>query len=105
MDLQRPSELADHLVYMLAYAPESYPQEFGRYTNADAFGDAFRAIRLFRGSAKTEESRERLTECERHLHVAYEYFEHGDEFTGSRCVQEVIEMFRKCRRYISISDA
>ncbi|MCI0638887.1 MAG: hypothetical protein L0Y72_05190 [Gemmataceae bacterium] len=104
MDILRPTELADHFAYMLAYAPDNYPQEFGRYTNADAFGDAFRAVRLFRDSAKTEEGKERLTECERHLHVCFEYYEHGDTVTAFLCLQEVMEMFRKFRRYISISD-
>ncbi len=104
MDFQRPTELADHFAYMLVYAPERYSQEFGRYTNADAFNDAFHALKLFRESAKSVEGRERISECERHLHVAFEYYEHGDEFTGSRTLQEAMEMFRKCRRYITISD-
>lgn len=101
-EIKRPTELADHLAYLSAYAP-NFPAEDGE-TTATAFAMAFKALELFIQHCRTEEGKERVRECERNLRVAYEFYEKGDEFTGDKMVQETAEMFRRCRKYISISD-
>jgi len=100
--IERPTELRDHLVYLGTYAPD-FPEE-DQTSNAQAFAEAFNALERFAESARTAEGREAVLQCKRHLHVAYEYYGEGDDFTGSRTVQEVEELFRKARRFITISD-
>jgi hypothetical protein len=100
--LNRPPELADFLVYLNAYAPD-FPEEDG-FTMPNAFTEAFSAFDRFSASTRTEEGREAVLQCKRHLQVAYEYYEHGDAITGGRTIQEVEELFRKARRFITISD-
>jgi hypothetical protein len=93
---------------MILSAPDDYPyQDFlgdNQDTNASVFGDAFRALEKFVSSARTDEGRERLTECLRSLHVAYEFYEHGDNTQGDEFLQETERMFQRCRKYIPISD-
>jgi hypothetical protein len=102
-EIKRPTELADFFAYLSAYAP-NFPAEDG-FTNATAFNMAFKALELFIQNCRTEEGKECVRECERNLHVAYECYEKGDDFTGDKMVQETAEMFRRCRKYINISDA
>ena len=101
--IRRPTELADFLTYLAACAPD-FPEE-DNFTSASAFAEAFSAFDLFANSTKTAEGREAVLQCKRHLEVAYEYFEGDDEFTGSRTVQEVEDLFRKARRFVDISDS
>jgi hypothetical protein len=101
--IQRPTELNDFLAYVVLCAPDLFPEEDG-YTNASAFAEAFEALDRFAQATKTEEGREAVLQCKRHLQVAFEYFEQGDDVTGARTVQEVEELFRKARRFITISD-
>ena len=101
--LERPTELNDFFSYLLIFAPGDFPAEDG-YTNASAFAEAFDALDRFAASTRTDEGKEAVIQCKRHLQVAYEYFEHGDDVTGARTVQEVEELFRKARRFITISD-
>lgn len=108
-EIKRPTELVDELAYILAYAPNDYPQEDflsadQQPTNATVFGQAFEAMERFIDSAKTVEGRERLRECDRNLHVAYELYESGDVVRASEMAQETEDMFWRCRKYISISD-
>ena len=100
--ITRPTELADFLAYLMTYAPE-FPEE-DEFTNSSAFAEAFAAFDRFAEATSTEEGREAVLQCKRHLLVAYEYFEHGDEFTGCRMTQEVDELFRMARRFINVSD-
>jgi hypothetical protein len=85
------------------YAP-SFPAEDG-HTTASAFAVAFKAIELFVRRTPSEEGKERLRQCDRNLRVAFEAFEKGDDLSGSRLVQETVQMFQKCRKYIDVSDA
>ena len=101
--INRPTDLADFLAYLTAYAPH-FPDE-DRYTNASAFGEAFDALDRFASSCKSEEGREAVLQCTRHLPTAYTCYEDDDDFTGCLTVQEVEELFRKARRFIPISDA
>ena len=101
--LERPTELNDFFSYLLLCAPDEFPAEDG-YTNASAFAEAFDALDRFAASTKTDDGKEAVIECKRHLQVAYEHFEHGDDITAARTVQEVQELFRKARRFITISD-
>jgi hypothetical protein len=87
---------------MKAYAP-NYPEE-DQCTNADAFRDALKALDLFADSTQTKEGRESVLECKRHLMVAYEYYEDDNDWMGSKMIGETREMFRKARRFITISD-
>jgi hypothetical protein len=98
----RPTELADFLVYLGTYAPE-FPEEDGVST-ASAFARAFASLDRFAESTADESGREAVLQCKRNLLVAYEYYEHGDDFTGSQMVQETEELFRRARRFIRISD-
>ncbi len=100
--IRRPTELADFLAYLITYAPE-FPEE-DELTNSSAFAEAFTAFDRFADATKTDEGKEAVLQCKRHLLVAYEYFEDGDEVTGCRMTQEVAELFRKARRFITISD-
>lgn len=108
MDFQRPTELADYFGYMILCAPDEYPYEDFRGdnqdTNASVFGDAFRALEKFIASTRSEEGREKLSECLRNLKVAFEFYEHGDNKQGDEFLQETDRMFQRCRKYIPISD-
>jgi hypothetical protein len=108
MEFQRPTELADHFGYMILCAPDLYPHEDylgdNQVTNAIAFRDASRGLEKFIASARTEEGQEKLSECLRNLHVAYEFYEHGDNEQGAEFLQETERMFQRCRKYIPISD-
>ena len=99
--IKRPTEMADFLVYIEAYAP-TFPED--HQSCASAFGDAFTALDLFASSTKSAEGHEAVLQCKRHLQVAYEYYESGDDLTGSKTVEEAIELFRKARRFITVSD-
>jgi hypothetical protein len=100
--LLRPADLVDFLAYLVVYAPD-YPDEDG-YTNSAAFAEAFEALDRFGVSTRTEEGREAVAQCKRHLQVAYDYFEKGDETTGAQMVREVDDLFRQARRFITVSD-
>ncbi len=86
IDFQRPTELADYFGYMILCAPDDYPYEDflgeDQDTNASVFANAFRAFEKFIASARTDEGREKLSECLRNLHVAYEFYEDGDNKQG-----------------------
>jgi hypothetical protein len=102
MDFKRPTEFADYLVYVETYAPE-FPAEDG-LTHPAAFADAWKAIEYFIQQTPLAEGKELLRQCARNLHVAYEYYEQGDDITGGKMVAETSEMFRRCRKYIDLSD-
>ena len=76
--ITRLTELVDLLAYIEVYAP-NFPDE-DQCTTATVFGEAFAALQLFIDNTPTEEGKERVRQCERNLHVAYEMFEHGDGF-------------------------
>src|SRR5262245_11245206 len=95
MEITRPTELVDLFAYIEVCAP-NFPGE-DACTNADVFSWAFNALELFLQHAKTEEGKEKLRECERNLRVAYEFFEKGDEVSGSKFVQETEQMFQKAK--------
>ena len=109
MEIDRPTEFVDQLAYILLSAPDDYPYEDylspdAQPNNATAFGEAFRAMQRFIDSAKTEEGKEKLRECDRQLHVVYELYEKGDDVRAAHLLQDTEDMFQRCRKYISISD-
>lgn len=101
--IERPTELADLFSYIVLYAPD-FPDE-DECTNAEVFADAFDALDRFATSTATNEGEEAVLQCKRNLQVAYEYYEDGDDVTGSKMVQETEELFRLARRFIRVSDA
>jgi hypothetical protein len=109
MEIERPTEFVDHLGYILLSAPDEYPYEDylspeEQPNNATAFAEAFRAMQMFIDSARTEEGREKLRECDRNLHVAFELYEKGDAVRAAHLVQDTEDMFQQCRKHIPISD-
>ena len=103
MIYERPTELADHLVF-LSTIDADFSDEFGT-TSSSAYAEAWNALEYFIAHTPTDEGKERLRQCIRNLHVAYEYLEHGDSVTGQDLVMETEEMFKKCRKFIALSDA
>lgn len=102
MKFDRPTELADHLTFIEAFAPDFPPDT--HTTVPQAFADACETLEHFIAHTPTAGGKELLQQCIRNLHVAYEYYEDGDETTGGKTVMETEEMFRRCRKYISLSD-
>lgn len=102
MRYERPTELADQLVF-LSTMDANYSDESG-VTTPSAFADALETLEYFISQTPTEEGKERLRQCVRNLHVAFEYLEHGDYESGSDLVMETEEMFKRCRKYIALSD-
>ena len=99
---KRPTEFADRLVF-LSTVDANYTDEYGR-TSASLFADAWKSIDHFIENTPTEEGKELLRQCARNLHVAFEYLEHGDDRTGAKTVIETEDLFRRCRKYIALSD-
>lgn len=95
-EIKRPTELTDHLWYLSTCDLQS--------TTASDFAEAWNALDLFIEHSLTEEGKEKLRQCKRNLHVAFEMFESGDTRSASEFVEETIEMFQKCRKFIAISD-
>lgn len=102
MRWERPTELAD-LLGFLTIVDADYSDELG-VTAGSAFADAWETLEYFISHTPTEEGKERLRECIRNLHVAFEYLEHGDNVSGSELVMETEQMFKRCRKYIALSD-
>ncbi len=99
---QRPTELADYFAF-LSTIDCNYTGEYGR-TAPSAFVTAWKTLDYFIEHTPTEEGKELLRQCVRNLHVAFECLEHEDDITGARIVIETQEMFRRCRKYIALSD-
>ncbi len=99
---KRPTEFADRLVF-LSTVNADYIDEYGR-TSASLFADAWKSLDHFIENTPTEEGKELLRQCARNLHLAYEYLEHGDYRTGAKTVIETEDVFRRSRKYISLSD-
>jgi hypothetical protein len=74
------------------------------FTAPSAFADAWQTLEYFITNTPTEEGKELLRQCVRNLNVAFEYLEHGDDVSGSKLVMETEEMFKRCRKYIALSD-
>ena len=102
MRYERPTELADHLGF-LSTIDANYSDEFGT-TAPSAFADAWETLAYFIEHTPTEEGKERLRQCIRNLHVAFEYLEHGDDVSGNDLVMETEEIFKHSRKYIALSD-
>ncbi len=99
---KRPTEFADRLVF-LSTVDCNYKDEYGR-TAPSIYADAWKTLDYFIVHTPTEGGKELLRQCVRNLHVAFEYLEHGDGFTGAKTVIETEEIFRRCRKYIALSD-
>jgi len=101
--IKRPTELRDWFSYVLLCAPDDYPAEDG-YNNASAFAEAFAALAFFRTHTRSDAGREKVDEVIRSLHVAYEEFEHGDDVSASRVLEDTIKLFQRARPSIAVSD-
>jgi hypothetical protein len=101
-EVNRPSELVDLLAYLALYMPE-FPAE-DNCTTAEVFAAAWTAINRFIDHTPTEEGKERLRQCVRNLHVAFEMSEDGNDVQASQFVQETEQMFQRARKYIDMSD-
>jgi hypothetical protein len=100
---ERPTELADHLVLLSTIEDPNYTDEFGT-TSASAYAEAWTSLEHFIEHTPTEEGKEKLRQCVRNLHVAFESLEHGDGVSASDLVMETEEMFKRARKYIALSD-
>jgi hypothetical protein len=103
MRFERPTELADHLVFLSTIEDPSYSDEFGT-TSASAYADAWTALEHFIKHTPTEEGKEKLRRCVRNLHVAFQYLEDGDGVSASDLVLETEEMFKRARKFVALSD-
>jgi hypothetical protein len=103
MRYDRPTELADHLVFLSTIEDPNYTDEFGT-TSASVYVEAWAAIEHFIEHTPAEEGKEKLRQCVRNLHVAFEYLENGDGVSASDLVMETEDMFKRARKYIAISD-
>jgi hypothetical protein len=103
MRYERPTELADHLVLLSTIEDPNSTDEFGT-TSSSAYAEAWTTIEYFIEHTPTEEGKEKLRQCVRNLHVAFEYLEHGDGMSASDLVMETEEMFKRARKYIALSD-
>jgi hypothetical protein len=103
MNVNRPAELTDLLAWLAVYAGDEEKMTMG-CTRASQFAFAFEALKLFIASTNSENGKEKLRECERNLHVAYESYEHDDNMSGSHLVQDTMAMFQSARKYIDLSD-
>jgi len=73
-------------------------------TTAGVFAEAWAALGRFIENTPTEEGKERLHQCVRNLHVAFEMSENGNDEQASQFVQETEQMFQRARKYIDMSD-
>lgn len=103
MQHERPTEPADHLVVLSTIEDPNYTDEFGT-TSASAYAEAWSSLEHFIEHTPTEEGKEKLRQCVRNLHVAFEHLEHGDGVSASDLVMETEEMFKRARKYITLSD-
>src|SRR6187402_2406597 len=103
MRYERPTELADHLVFLSTIEDPNYLDEFGT-TSASAYADAWNTLEHFIERTPTEDGKEKLRQCVRNLHVAFEYLEGGDGLSASDMVMETEQMFKRARKYIALSD-
>jgi hypothetical protein len=104
MRYERPTELADHLAFLSTIEEPNYVDEYGA-TSASLFADAWTTLEYFIQQTPTDEGKEKLRQCIRNLHVAFEYLEDDDGVTASDLVMETEEMFKRSRKYIALSDA
>jgi len=100
---ERPTELADYLVFLSTIEGPDYIDEYGR-TSASAYAEAWASLDHFIEHTPTEEGKEKLRQCARNLHVAFEYLEDGDGDSAIKLVIETEEMFKRARKYIALSD-
>jgi hypothetical protein len=103
MQYERPTELADHLVFLGTIEDPNYSNEFG-ITSVSAYADAWTTLEHFIEHTPTEEGKEKLRQCVRNLHVAFEYLEHADGVSATDLVMETEELFKRARKYIALSD-
>jgi hypothetical protein len=103
LTLRRPTELQDHLAYITAYAPDTYPPE-DETTNATAFAVAFTALALFSLHTPSPTGREVVAQCLRQLRLVYELYEHGDSATAERLLLDTRDDFLRARKFIALSD-
>lgn len=104
MKFNRPTELKDFFSYVLAYAPNDYPEEDG-YTNATAFAVIFESLEYFLKSVSSSDGKEEMKQLVRNLRITYEEYEQGNDIEAAHLLQESEALFRKCRKYIRLSDA
>jgi hypothetical protein len=101
-EVTRPSELVDLLAYLAIYMPD-FPTE-DNCTTAEVFAETWAALGRFIENTPTEEGKERLRQCIRNLHVAFEMSEDGNDVQASQFVQETEQMFQRARKYIELTD-